>query len=137
MIAHFTKRFNVPSEKVMRERIIPGIHEKVQYSVKESLNKNVAGVYAITTDMWSSKARHGYISYTAHWITADLERKVAILRCMPYSSSHTGESISWVLNNVTDDWGLADIKCVVRDNASNTSYTIHLIVTHVITHSLV
>ena len=66
MIAHFTKRFNVPSEKVMRERIIQGIHEKVQYSVKESLNKNVTGVYAITTDMWSSKDRHGYISYTAH-----------------------------------------------------------------------
>ena len=66
---------------------------------------------------------------------------------MPYGSSHNGESITWVLNNVVDDCDLTEIQCVVRDNASNISlgvrfskldntgcfcHTIHLIVTHAI-----
>ena len=110
-----------PSEKVMRERIIHDIHNKVQYTVKESLDKNTLGIYALTTDMWTSKTYDGYISYTAHWITADWKRKVVILRCMPYNTKHTGESRSVVLKNITKDWGLAEIHCVVRDNASNIS----------------
>lgn len=148
MITHFNKRFTVPSEKVFRERVVPDLGGKVQYAIKDSLDKNVTGVYAVTTDMWTSGLYDGYISYTAHYITVDWKRKVVILRCMPYSSKHTGDSISVVLNCIKRDWGLAEVHAVVRDNASNITlgvrmsgfddigcYThiLHLIVIHVIT----
>jgi len=149
MVQHLNKRFTVPSEKVVRTSIIPQIGAKLQYSIKDSLNKDVTGImYSLTTDMWTSGAYDGYISYTVHYITIDWKRKMVVLRCMPYSTKHTGESISVVLKNITQDWGLrSSIHVVVRDNASNVSlgvrmanldslgcYThiLHLINTHVI-----
>jgi hypothetical protein len=124
LIEHFNKRFLVPSEKTVREKITPELYSKIQYLVKQALPEGLA--YTITTDMWTSKTHEGYLAYTLHWITPDFKRKVAILRCMPYSSRHTGFSISLVIKNIAKDWGLTDIHCVVRDNASNISLGVRL-----------
>ena len=118
-IAHLQSRYSISSEKVLRQRIIPEINKKVQYHVKESLDKNTVGVYALTTDIWSSKSKHSFISYTAHFITVDWKRKVVILRCMSYDSKHSASSICSVISGITDDWQIKNVHCVVRDNAAN------------------
>ena len=71
LIGHLQQRFNILSEKVLRQRVTPEVNRKVQYHVKQSLDENTIGVYAITTDIWSSKSKHSFISYTAHFITMD------------------------------------------------------------------
>lgn len=77
------------------------------------------GTHAITTDIWTSSGQDSFISYTAHFITVNWERKVAVIRCMPYNTDHTGDNISNVLHDISNDWGLGDISAVVRDNAAN------------------
>lgn len=119
MLNHLNKKFVVPSEKVVRQRLMPELYRKIQYHIKMSLDKNIVGVYAITTDIWTARNKAAFISYTAHFITVDWERKVAILRCMPYDETHSGASIASVLGKMGDQWGLGKIHCIVRDNGAN------------------
>ena len=119
MISHLNKRFNIPSEKTIRQKLIPNLYRQVQYKIKQSLEENDAAVYSITTDIWSSKGQRSFISYTVHYINVNWQRKIAILRCMPYDSAHTGESIAMVLSEIRKSWCLQNIHCLVRDNAAN------------------
>ena len=97
LLNHLNTMFDLPSEKVVRQRLMPELYRKVQYSVKMALDQNFVGVYAVTTDIWTARNKASFISYTAHFITVDWERKIAILRCMSYDEAHTGVNIANVL----------------------------------------
>lgn len=120
-ISHLSKRFKVPSEKLIRTKLVPELNKKVQYAVKQSLesNSNEKGTYSITTDIWSSPSRDSFMSITAHWITGDFKRKLAILRCIPYNTAHSASNLSSALKNICSDWGVTNVHVIVRDNASN------------------
>ena len=116
MISHLDKSFLVPSEKTIRQKLIPKMNRQVQYKIKQSLNENYVAVNSIT-DIWSSKGQRSFISYTVHYINVNWQRKIAILRCMPYDCAHTGESIAMVLSEIRKSWCLQNVLCLVRDNA--------------------
>ena len=119
MISHLDKRFFVPSEKTIRQKLIPKLYRQVQYKIKQSLDENYVAVYSITIDIWSSKGQRSFISYTVHYINVNLQRKISILRCMPYDSAHTRESIAMVLSEIRKSWFLQNVHCLVRDSAAN------------------
>ena len=118
---HLSKRFKVPSEKVLRTKHIPGFNEKVQYAIKNLLTLNTSqnGTYSITTDIWSSPSKVSFMSVTAHWITKDFKRKLAVLRCIRYNTAHTASNLSSSLKNICNDWGLNNVHVMVTDNANN------------------
>ncbi|RXG71685.1 hypothetical protein Avbf_02220 [Armadillidium vulgare] len=101
--------------------------------------------FAITTDIWSSPSHDSFMSITAHWITTDFERKLAVLRCIRYNTTHKASNISYSLKHIFKDWKLNKIHATVRYNAKNIvlaveragyqgigciCYILHLIVKH-------
>ncbi|RXG61778.1 Zinc finger BED domain-containing protein 4 [Armadillidium vulgare] len=118
-ISHLCKKFKVPSEKTIRTKLIPDLDKKVQFVIKESLRSNESGAFAITTDIWSSPSNDSFMSITAHWITTDFERKLAVLRCIRYNTTHNASNISCCLKHIFKDWELNKIHAIVRDNAKN------------------
>lgn len=64
----------------------------MQYKLKTFINENMKDAdYSLSCDIWSSQALDSYIGIIVHVETADFERKVIFLRCLPYNSAHTGK----------------------------------------------
>ena len=74
---------------------------------------------SFTTDMWTSCARMGYITVTAHYISSDwkLHNKVIATRAVP--EKHTGVNIANVLINIKDEFQIQSLKALTTDNAQN------------------
>ena len=94
----------------------------MQYKISECLTRCLSGEndnYAITTDIWSSRALDSYLSTTLHFADG-FDRKLAILRCFPYNSKHSGESIKAQIKMIIADWNLPpEPVAIVRDAGSN------------------
>ena len=89
-VTGLNKRFTIPSEKYLRTSVLPSLYNKVQYAVRCKLRELMKDTYfSITCDVWSSVALDSYFGVTLHFITKDFERKMVVLRCLPYNASHT------------------------------------------------
>lgn len=122
-LAALNKKFNIPSEKVIRCTMMPKLYKNAQGALLQSLSTAItAGIYfCITCDIWSSLALDSYLGVTVHFISEDFYRKLVVIRCVPYNASHTGESIKTRIRYVLHKWGLpeARLHCVVSDSAAN------------------
>ena len=86
------KKFVIPSEKVVRTKLFPDLYLRVQYKLKTFIEDNLKGAdYSLSCDVWSSKALDSYLGVIIHFVTKDFERKVVVLRCLPYNRAHTGK----------------------------------------------
>ena len=56
-----------------------------------------------------------------HFITHEFERKIVTIRCVPYNSSHTGESIHGRFTFILEFWELPreSILLIISDTAKN------------------
>lgn len=120
-ISHLSKQFKVPSKNQIQTNLIPELDKKVQYAVKLSLDTYSIKdrSYSITTDIWTFPSKYSFMSITAHWISEDFQRKLAVLRCILYNTAHSASNLSSALQNVCSDWGVTNVHVIVRDNASN------------------
>ncbi|KAI6650097.1 Zinc finger BED domain-containing protein 4-like [Oopsacas minuta] len=119
-ISHLNHKFDVPSEKVLRQRIIPDIYRRVQFNIMELLHNNLGDFCSAPTDIWTSKSQHAFISFTLHFINKKGERKAVVLRCFPYDTSHTADSIAKTLRMIIFDWKLeGKLHLILRDNVLN------------------
>ena len=86
LLNSLNNRFVVPCEKQIRTMLIPSLARKVQFNTKREIelhSLSEGGHIYLTTDiLWSSPSRDFFISFTAHWISANVERKLVVLRCM-------------------------------------------------------
>ena len=122
-------KFSLPSEKVLRQNLLPKLYKKVQFKLLSELNKQLEVTetegtvkslpFSITTDIWSSQARDSYMSVTLHFVTRLFKRKMLVLRALPYNVSHTGDSIKENVLKVLKDWGLGEFAAILRDSAAN------------------
>ena len=103
-ISHFNHKFDDPSEKVLRQKIIPDIYRRVQFKIMELLHNNIGDYCSATTDIWTSKSLHAFISFTLHFINKEGERKAIVLRCFPYDVAHTADSIAKTLSMIVSNW---------------------------------
>src|SRR6266542_2979416 len=75
---------------------------------------------SLTTDFWSSRAKHGYLGVTATWITPDLKIKNVMLEINYIPSPHTAVVIADSLHKIISDWKLEDrISSITTDNGAN------------------
>ncbi|KAL6502068.1 hypothetical protein OROGR_027201 [Orobanche gracilis] len=82
--------------------------------------KNCAGRVCLTSDLWTSVATDGYITITAHFITADwvLHKKLLNFSYMP--APHTGIIISDKLYKLLCEWNLEfKLFSITLDNVSS------------------
>ena len=95
----FTKRFQIPSPKVIRTRIVPDLDKKVQWTVYRALSEHASdgGVFSVTTDLWTSPSKDSFMSFTIHFVNKDFKRKLVVLRCIRYNTSHSAEFLAGAL----------------------------------------
>ncbi len=55
---------------------------------------------SITTDFWTSRARHGYIGVTCSWLSHDWILHETLLALKQVKYPHTGEVIKVILDDI-------------------------------------
>jgi hypothetical protein len=75
---------------------------------------------ALTSDIWSGKAKEDYISVVAHFVNPNWELEKRLLGLRPIEDGHTGKNIAERVSLVVDEYGLTDkIFAITLDNASS------------------
>ena len=74
-----------------------------------------------TTDLWTSKATHPYLSYTVNLIDSAWELQSICLETVPLFEDYTGENIIETIKDILNNWSLSTEKLVLTatDNGSN------------------
>ena len=82
-----------------------------------------------TTDLWTSRAGHPFMSLTVHFIDKDWELHRWTPYVAPFPARHTGKNISLGLDAMIDDLGLTGEQWdlfAINDNAANVKLGIRL-----------
>ena len=93
--------YNVPCRKT----IMSFIDQRFLFMkthIKSQLEKQ--SYLSLTTDMWTSRSGDGYISLTAHYITADFEMKHNNLTTCHLPGTHDHTNIAAALRNLAEQW---------------------------------
>ena len=109
-----------PDYKVPVKKTVTLYLTKLYEDLKEQVIKSTEGTtVAFTTDMWTSCAKMGYITVTAHYITDDwnLNNKVIATRAVP--EKHTGTNIANVVTEIKNEFKITKLRALVTDNAAN------------------
>ena len=118
MIRNLQPKFTIPSEKTVRTKLIPQFYQKLQYFVLQTV-KNITN-YAIITDAWTSSQQECFLSFTVHFIDEKLQRKMIVLRTIPFNKSHTAHHIRELVIETLGNWNFQSHPfAVLRDSASN------------------
>jgi hypothetical protein len=92
------------------------------------LLSSTAETVHLTTDLWTSKSRHGYLGVTATWLTSDFEFQEVLLSCNHLPYPHTGEIICDELFQILKDWNLTSTAfTVATDNGMNMVKAVRLL----------
>ena len=75
---------------------------------------------SITTDFWTSRARHGYIGVTCSWISQDWTLHESLLALRRVKYPHIGEIIKLLLDDILGEWKITKKSLTLTtDNGSN------------------
>ena len=95
MVSKLNPKYNLPSRKHFREKEIPSLYASVKSDISSELEKMT--FYSATTDLWTSRAAHPYLSYTIHFVNENWELQSFCLETVPLLMI-TQVIISWHLS---------------------------------------
>ena len=117
-MAQFDPSFVVPGEQKIKTMITKSYQHNYQ-NLKNILSETAAMV-SLTTDLWTSRAKHGYIGITATWITPDFKVKDVMLEIKYAPSPHTANIVAELLYECISSWDLNErVTAIVTDSGSN------------------
>lgn len=95
--------------------------------MKELLSSSAVSV-SMTIDLWTSRAKQGYISITASFISSDFKLYDILLDVKYLSYPHTAERIKDQINHLISEWNLTNkVVAIATDNGSNMVKAVRLI----------
>ncbi len=110
------------------EFIVPG-RRKLRMMIAQSYKYNrdkliyllkTAKSISLTTDLWSSHSKHGYLGLTATWINQDFEIVDVLLEISYFPASHTAEAIANTIKKAIQKWEIEDkVVSITTDNGAN------------------
>ena len=71
-----------------------------------------AEFFSATTDLWTSRAKHPYLSLTIHFIDPSWSLQATTLETVPMFADHRGQNIAEAIVDVLENWGLDTLKLV-------------------------
>ena len=95
MVSKLNPKYNLPSCKHFCEKEIPSLYTSVKSDISSELE--MMTFYSATTDLWTSKATHPYLSYTIHFVNENWELQSFCLETVPLLMI-TQVIISWHLS---------------------------------------
>ncbi len=119
MIRAFEPRYTPPDRKTIATHYLPQMFETEKKLVRELVR--CAEHFAVTTDLWTSRAKHAYTGLTVHYITGEFSLQSHLLETKEFPESHTGENIAEELEGILQEWNLPldRLSAVTTDNGSN------------------
>ena len=75
----------------------------------------------MTTNIWTSRANHGYIGVTIHYINDNFELPHHLLQTQEFPQSHTVVNIKSELLGILEEWKIDETKIsgITTDNGKN------------------
>ena len=127
MINVFEPRYIPPDRKTISTHYMPELYEKG----KEKIQQHLDGVkwYAITTDMWTSRAKQAFSAITVHYVTNEFKLQSHLLETREFPESHTGVNIAQEIEEVLGEWKLPlqGIIAATTDNGANITSAIEML----------
>jgi hypothetical protein len=124
------EEYPMPTRNTIKHRILQRWQDeknRVRSRLKAELCRRRCG---ITTDMWTSAAKKGYMVVTVHYINSDWDMKHVILAFIRVLYPHTGERLAEHLLTAVrgmDPLLLQSVWAITADNASsNASMVNHI-----------
>ncbi|GES88440.1 zinc finger BED domain-containing protein 1-like [Rhizophagus clarus] len=110
-------QFTVPREKKLRMMIARSYgynKEKLKLLLK------TAQSISLTTDLWSSRSKHGYLGLTATWINKNFEIIDILLEISYFPTPHTAKAITEGIKNAMQKWEIKNlVVSITTDNGAN------------------
>ena len=127
LLHKFEPRYIPPDRKTIATNYIPSLFEREKQRIHQQL-KNVVN-FAVTTDIWTSRANHAYTGLTVHYIDSSYTLQCHLLETKEFPDSHTAVNIQEEVTEIFDDWGLSDKKLVgvTTDNGTNITRAVNLL----------
>jgi hypothetical protein len=111
--------------KLIARDLIRLFNDRVELLIE--VLKHVSSV-ALTSDIWSGKAKEDYISVVAHFVNSDWCLENILLGLRPIEVAHTGLNIVERVEMVANDYSITDnIFAIVLDNASSNKTAIYVL----------
>ena len=119
-------RYQPPDRKTIAKHYMVNLYEREKARVQQQLNN--AEWYAITTDMWTSRAKHAYCAVTVHFIV-DFKLQSFLISVHEFPDSHTAENIVQEIRDALSEWNLSitEIVAATTDNGANITAGISLL----------
>jgi hypothetical protein len=110
-------QFIVPGEKKIR-MMIAHSYGYNRNKLKQLLK--TAQSISLTTDLWSSRSKHGYLGLTATWINQDFEIMDVLLEISYFPTPHTAIAITDAIKKAIQKWEIEGrVISITTDNGSN------------------
>ena len=122
MLQTFEPRYSPPSRKTIATNYMPKLFEAEKTRVLKLVQSiSDRDYYAITTDLWTSRANHSYCCLTIHYVSADFTLQSHLLETKEFPDSHTAENVAEELKGILNQWELSvdNLVAATTDNCSN------------------
>ena len=119
MIHEFAPRYTPPDRKTIATNYLPRMFESEKKRIEKVID--TATYYAVTTDMWTSRAKHAYTGLTIHYICEEFTLQSHLLETREFPNSHTAANIAEELKGIIQEWSLSidKLSAATTDNGSN------------------
>ena len=121
MLNTFEPRYSPPDRKAIASNYMPKLYETERKRVLGLVKSNDDCHYAITTDLWTSRANQAYCCVTIHYITSDYMLRSHLLETKEFSDSHSAENVAEELISILENWELSTemLVAATTDNCAN------------------
>ena len=119
----FDPKYNMPCPSTLRTNVLIPMFDETKNAIKRILDP--INDIAFTTDAWSSRNNHSYITVTAHAVDSNCNLHAVVLKTFEMVNRHTSENLLEGIMDVIDDWELSQKNLTfVSDNASDIKHAL-------------
>ena len=105
LVSKLNPRYDLPSRKYFTEVEIPKLYVEVRDTVVKPKLAEMK-FFATTTDLWTSRAKHPYLSLTVHFVDSSWALQAITLETIPLFEDHSGQNIAEAIVDVLGNWCL-------------------------------
>ena len=105
LIHVFDDKYNMPCPSTLRTNVLIPMFDDTKNIIKRILDP--INDIAFTTDAWSSRSDHSYITVTAHALDSDCNLHALVLNTFEMVNRHTSENLLEGIMDVINDWELS------------------------------
>ncbi len=119
LLQTFESRYSPPSRKTLTVKYLPQKFEIECAKVKQEVCKCIS--YALTTDIWTSRANNAYTGVTIHFLDEAFQLRHYLLETKEFPESHSAANIANELQGILTEWDLVEdnMSAITTDNGKN------------------